>query len=126
MGRYKKIPFDKVANVYAKKAGNISATCTSLGIDRNTFTSWRLKYKKLDELLNEIEESLIDFSESKLLEQIQDGNLTAIIFHLKTKGKNRGYVENVSLNASVEADAKVVFPKLTEADIEKLKKINGI
>jgi hypothetical protein len=126
MGRYKKIPFDKVANVYAKKAGNISATCTSLGIDRNTFTSWRLKYKKLDELLREIEESLIDFSESKLLEQIQDGNLTAIIFHLKTKGKSRGYVEGVDLKANIESENKLVLPKLTEEDIEQIKKINNL
>ena len=37
MARYKKIPFDKVAEVYEKKAGNVSATCIALGIDRNTF-----------------------------------------------------------------------------------------
>lgn len=98
MGRYKKIPFDKIATVYSKKAGNISATCTALGIDRNTFTAWREKYPKLNQLLSEVDESLIDFSESKLLESINEGNLTAIIFHLKTKGKNRGYIEQVDSN----------------------------
>lgn len=101
MGRYKKIPFKKVAEVYAKKAGNISSTCVALGIDRNTFMSWREKYADLREALSEIEESLIDFSESKLLEQIQDGNLTAIIFHLKTKGKKRGYVETQEQNLNI-------------------------
>lgn len=101
--RYKKIPFDKITEVYAKKAGNISATCVSLGIDRSTFQKWRKEYQELEERLTEVDESLVDFSESKLLEQIQDGNLTAIIFHLKTKGKKRGYVEQseqkVELNA---------------------------
>lgn len=101
MGRYKDIPFEKVAEVYAKKAGNVSSTCLSLGIDRNTFMNWRSKYPELNQALNEVEESLIDFSESKLLEQIQDGNLTAIIFHLKTKGKNRGYVERVENDVSI-------------------------
>lgn len=95
MGRYKKIPFEKIAAVYSKKAGNISATVTALDIDRTTFNEWRKKYPELERLLSEVDESLIDFSESKLLEQIQDGNLTAIIFHLKTKGKKRGYVETV-------------------------------
>lgn len=102
MGRYKEIPFEKIAEVYAKKAGNVSATCSALNIDRNTFFKWRNDYAELNQALTDIEEGLIDFSESKLLEQINDGNLTAIIFHLKTKGKNRGYVErtenDVSLN----------------------------
>lgn len=108
MARYKKIPFEKVAEVYEKKAGNISSTCTALGIDRNTFTSWRDKYPKLSQLLDDVDESLIDFSESKLLEQINTGNLTAIIFHLKTKGKKRGYVESVEQNLNVNPFEKLM------------------
>lgn len=108
MARYKKIPFEDVAKVYEKKAGNISATCTALGINRNTFTSWREKYPKLSQLLDEVDESLIDFSESKLLEQINAGNLTAIIFHLKTKGKKRGYVESVEQNVNVNPFEKLM------------------
>lgn len=108
MARYKKIPFEKVAEVYEKKAGNISAACTALGIDRNTFTAWREKYPKLAQLLDNVDESLIDFSESKLLEQINAGNLTAIIFHLKTKGKKRGYVESMEQNVNVNPFEKLM------------------
>lgn len=103
MERYKQIPFDEIAKVYEKKAGNVSATCTALGIARNTFFSWRNEFPELNEKLTEVEESLVDFSESKLLEQINDGNLTAIIFHLKTKGKNRGYIEKVENDVSINA-----------------------
>lgn len=101
MERYKEIPFEKVAEVYAKKAGNVSATCTALGINRNTFMTWRSKFEDLAQMLSEVDESLIDFSESKLLEKVNDGDLTAIIFHLKTKGKNRGYVERTENNVSI-------------------------
>ena len=38
-------------------------------------------------------EAILDFAESKLKQEINDGNITAIIFFLKTKGKIRGYVE---------------------------------
>lgn len=103
MARYKKIPFKTIASIYEKKAGNASATCTALGIDRNTLMDWRSKYSDLAKLLDDIDESLIDFSESKLLEQIQDGNLTAIIFHLKTKGRSRGYVERMESDVNINA-----------------------
>jgi len=86
-----------IVEVYSKKGANISATCTALDISRNTLYAWRRKSKKLDEAMTEVEEALIDFTESKLIEQINTGNITAIIFHLKTKGKNRGYVERQEL-----------------------------
>ena len=40
-----------------------------------------------------VPESSVDLAESKLIEAIKDGNLTAIIFFLKTQGKSRGYSE---------------------------------
>ena len=40
---------------------------------------------------------------SKLTEAINDGNLTAIIFHLKTKGKSRGYIEGQEITATVQS-----------------------
>ncbi len=44
-------------------------------------------------MLAEARESSIDLAESKLIEAIKAGNLTAIIFFLKTQGKSRGYSE---------------------------------
>ena len=35
----------------------------------------------------------LDMAESQLHKQILGGNTSATIFYLKTKGKNRGYVE---------------------------------
>lgn len=101
--RYKKLQDKTIADIYAKKAGNVSATVKALGIDRRTFYLWRSKYQSLRDLLDAVDESLIDFTESKLLEQINEGNITAIIFHLKTKGKRRGYVEQVDNNVTINA-----------------------
>ena len=97
---------EEIKRVYSQKGANISATCIALGISRNTLYSWRKASKKLDELMTDVEESLIDFSESKLMEQINNGNITAIIFHLKTKGKNRGYVERQEMTG---ADGEELF-----------------
>lgn len=87
--------------VYEKKGCNVSSTCTALGINRTTFYNWRKQNSKIDEQLTSVEESVIDFAESKLVEHINDGDTTCLIFFLKTKGKNRGYIERFEQNLTV-------------------------
>lgn len=116
--RRKRISNTQIASTFAKKGCNVSATCTALGIDRSTFYEWRKNDAKLDAMLNDESESLIDFTESKLIEKINDGDLTAIIFMLKTRGKNRGYIERVENNISVTPfeDLMMSLPDDDEGD----------
>lgn len=55
-------------------------------------------------MMTDVEEGLIDFAESKLIENINDGILTAIIFYLKTKGKKRGYTEGEEVEVKQTSD----------------------
>lgn len=89
----KNISVEKIAEVYKKKGCNITAACAALNITRQTFYNRKAKSKKLQELVDEADESLLDFAESKLVEHINDGDVTSLIFFLKTKGKKRGYIE---------------------------------
>lgn len=91
----------ELISVYEKKGCNVTATCKALGIDRTTFYNWRKRSERLDAMLEEVEESIIDFAESKLVEHIQEGDTTCLIFFLKTKGKKRGYVERVEQDVTV-------------------------
>jgi hypothetical protein len=43
--------------------------------------------------IQELGDVALDFAESKLHKLIDQGNPAATIFYLKTKGKNRGYIE---------------------------------
>ena len=81
--------------------GIITYACQKIGISRVTFYDWCKKDEEFKQLAEEVEESTIDRVESKLLQAINDDKLTAIIFYLKTKGKNRGYVERMENNVSV-------------------------
>lgn len=45
--------------------------------------------------VDEIQDNRLDMAEAMLLRKIQEGNDTCLIFYLKTKGKNRGYIERV-------------------------------
>lgn len=79
--------------ILEKKSGNVKESCKAFGIARKTFYEWKKKSTKFKEQVKEIEEGLIDFAESELLKQISNGNIRAITFFLKTKGKKRGYSE---------------------------------
>lgn len=87
------ITIEKIAEIYKKKGCNITAACAALNITRQTFYTRKAKSKKLQELIDEADESLLDFAESKLVEHINNNDITSLIFFLKTKGKKRGYVE---------------------------------
>ncbi len=87
------ITIEKIAEVYKKKGCNITATCAALNISRRTFYQKKEKSKSLQDLLAEADESMLDFAESKLIEHINNNDITSLIFFLKTKGKKRGYVE---------------------------------
>lgn len=120
--RYAKVPFETVAKAYEKSAGNLSLCAKAVGIDRRTLDRWRKKYPELDSMMRDAEESLIDLTESRLMQAINDGNLTAIIFYLKTKGKSRGYIEgqiinaNISTNKSMTQEEAVEFLKTLEKE----------
>ena len=73
--------------------GNITQACKSAKVGRQTYYDWiddDLEFNK--ECIN-VQESLLDLAENRLLEKIDKYDTTSIIFFLKTKGKKRGYVE---------------------------------
>lgn len=76
-----------------KSLGVVSTACKSAGVSRATHYRWMKEDPEYKEGVEELTEVAIDFAESHLHKAIQDGNVTACIFYLKTKGKRRGYVE---------------------------------
>lgn len=110
----KNISVERIAEVYKKKGCNITAACAALNITRQTFYTRKAKSKKLQELVEEADESLLDFAESKLVEHINDGDVTSLIFFLKTKGKKRGYVERTEHDVNANP-----FQELMESVIDE-------
>jgi transposase-like protein len=97
---------ETLIDVFKKKGANISATCNAMNISRQTFYRW---LKESPELMQEVEDSkeaLIDNVETKLLSSINEGNIQAILFYLRTKGKSRGYVERSEITG---ADGQRLF-----------------
>ena len=75
-----------------KSLGIVTAACKVVGISRQTHYNW-LEDPEYKKAVSEIGDVALDFAESHLHKLIKDGNPAATIFYLKTKGKERGYVE---------------------------------
>ncbi len=104
----RKIANSRIVEVYRKKACNVSATCNALKVDRSTFYKWRDEDASLRQMLDDADEALVDNVESKLLAAINDGNMTAIIFFLKCKAKERGYVDRTEHDITINAFEKLM------------------
>jgi hypothetical protein len=83
-----------------KSLGVVTSACKIVGIGRTTHYEWMKDDADYKKAVEEIGDVAIDFAESQLHKQIQDGNSTATIFFLKTKGKKRGYVESQEINVT--------------------------
>jgi hypothetical protein len=72
--------------------GYISEIARRLKCDWHTADKYIKEFELTEDLVIE-DERATDRAEIKLMQAIEDGEIAAIIFRLKTKGKKRGYVE---------------------------------
>jgi hypothetical protein len=80
-----------------KTLGVVQGACKIVGISRTTYYQYLKDDAEFKKAVDDIENIALDFAESQLHKQIQDGNTSATIFYLKTKGRNRGYIERQEL-----------------------------
>lgn len=102
-----------------RKAGGIKSLAAQiLGCAPNTITNYMRRHPELGGIQDEITEENLDIAEAKLLTKIRSGNLTAVIFYLKTKGRARGYVERAEVGGP--GGGPVQVETRTTIDVEKL------
>jgi hypothetical protein len=132
-----KVTNREIADALAKTRGIISAAAALLSKEKGTSisrsaVSQRIKkHETLQRSHDEAVETTLDFAEGKLFQAIADGDMTAIIFYLKCKGKKRGYVERQALELSgpngepisVSQQQKPDLSKLTDEELRNYAKI---
>jgi hypothetical protein len=82
--------------------GVVTTACKVVGVSRETHYRWLKEDEEYKEKVDALIDVALDFAESQLHKQIRDGNSTATIFYLKTKGKNRGYIERQEVQQTTE------------------------
>ena len=73
--------------------GLVSVAAKGLHCAPKTVYEYLQRHPSLKDVLGEARERTIDHVESKLIQAIDDANVTAMIFYLKCQAKHRGYVE---------------------------------
>lgn len=81
----------------AKYKGNIAAIARHFGVSRGTIYNRMAESPTLATAIEDERETMLDNAESALYKQAMEGNTTALIFLLKTQGKQRGYTERVEV-----------------------------
>ena len=81
------------AQAITEAQGLISVAARRLGVSRSAVYAAVNRHKRVAEALQDARERTTDLAEGKLYGKINDGDITAIIFYLKTQAKARGYVE---------------------------------
>ena len=85
----------RIIKAVEESQGLLTLAAKKAGISYTTIQRYRRDNPTVAQAIEEARERTLDFAEGKLMENIRNGDNTAIIFYLKTQGKHRGYVERV-------------------------------
>ena len=91
-----------------KNMGNVSTTCSECKISRQTYYDWMKDDKEFKSHIENVDEYILDVAETSLHDQIKEGNTTATVFFLKTRGRKRGYIEKQELEHSGQIKTETV------------------
>lgn len=95
-----KLTVSKIEQAIHDKRGNIAAVARSLGVARKTIYNRVEASPTLKTALEEARDTMLDNAERALYDEALNGNITALIFFLKTQGKRRGYTERQELTGA--------------------------
>jgi hypothetical protein len=98
MDKSRHIKKESILKALENSLGVVTVACKTADVPRSTYYKWLNEDEDFATAVKDIENIALDFGESQLHKQIGDGNTSATIFFLKTKGKRRGYIERSELD----------------------------
>lgn len=113
---------EKVIAAVNKNNGNITGAAKSLRCEKWHLYKMIEAHPELKNVISKARESIIDEAEKSLLKNIQGGNVSSIIFVLKTLGRSRGYVINgYKPNELTSRINQTVLKRLTDDQLAELE-----
>lgn len=118
---------DEIKEALLKNKGIISYAAQELGMSRDTLDNRIRRNPELKETCKQAREIIIDEAEKGLFNKIASEEWGAIEFVLRRLGRIRGYgdVQDVNMNANVQADVNIDMSKLSTEELEKLDELTA-
>lgn len=85
---------DQIKDALEKNNGMVVKAAQTLGVGKTWLYKKINNSKALQDHLAEIRNDIVDLAECKLREKIEAGDVTAIIYTLRSMGKRRGWSQN--------------------------------
>jgi hypothetical protein len=117
MARTNGVTAEQVIQALKDKQGFVAAAADQLGYSARRIYQLINEKPTIKEALDHIREKRTDFVETKMLEKIQSGDTTMIIFYLKTQAKDRGYIERQEIAG--DSDSPLVVKLVKGVDLKK-------
>lgn len=105
--------------------GLVYLAAKKLGCEPKTIQNYANRYAAVKEALVSARGEMVDVAEAKLYQATMNGEQWAVLFSLRTQGKDRGYVERVQQEVAAkdgwreEAKAAGLDPDLIVANVSK-------
>ncbi len=103
--RPQKLDPKDVIDAITKARGMITIAADVLKCSPQTVYAYMERYPDVKSARENARERMLDTAELNLYQAINKGDMTAIIFYLKTQGKRRGYIErqeNININVPLD------------------------
>lgn len=105
----------KMIEALEMSLGVVTSAVKAVGIHRSTHYEWYNEDPEYRKAVDDVVNVSLDFAETQLFQSMKDQNVTAVIFYLKTKGKQRGYIERS------EFEFKKGEPDLSELTTDEIR-----
>lgn len=99
---------DEVAQALMVNGGLIYETAQKLEVSPKTMFNYIHRWPGLRKVIKHAKKLKLDRAEAKLGEKIEEGDLKAIIFFLRTQGKGRGYEVHKMVSVNAKQNAPLV------------------
>ena len=99
-----------------KHKGNVTRAADEIDMNRENHYYWCHNDPEYKKAVDKVQDVALDFAEGKLFDGMDEMNMTAVIFYLKTRGKGRGYIERTEITGAGGGPVSHIDPSKLSKD----------
>lgn len=110
--RVRKLKFDDVWAAIIDAKGILTVAAKKCNVTHSAMWQYVKNNPELNKAIEIATEEVLDLTELKFFEALRSGDPWAVKFMLATKGKRRGYSNDVAINGNIEVNIDDVKSKI--------------